>query len=156
MPDVAPPAYCAEPPSSLGASLVDEADDDDDEEDGDDDEDPSPVTITLHANTNVQGTGNLIASPALADATRFSALLLAAVQSLNAKAEAAALANGGGPRPILNVQIVLDCGITIHGDGNVVGHRAAPAQPAVAGPKRKAEEVCISHRVWPCSDCTFY
>ncbi|KAL1306644.1 hypothetical protein AAFC00_005320 [Neodothiora populina] len=158
IPEVAPPAY----------SEVDEMRDSEDEID-----DPSPITLTLNAETNVQGQGNLIASPALADATRFSALLLAAIQSLNAKAEAErqmlinatqndsadssaagdgvtagkAETNVKGFRPVLNVNLVINCGISVVGDKNVVGFRPQgvagrplPSPAIGAGVKRKAEE----------------
>lgn len=141
IPDVAPPAYCAEEEQDAAPMAS---------EDDEYEKDPSPITLTLNARTDVQGEGNLIAAPALADATRFSALLLAAVQSLNAKAEAeaqlvsatATAGEGIKVRPVLNVNIVLDCGVTIRGDRNVVGYRTS-SQPMVAsGLKRKADEVC--------------
>ncbi|KAG9716073.1 hypothetical protein KCU75_g23584, partial [Aureobasidium melanogenum] len=69
--DIPPPAYSAEETLS-------------ELEDEEEDEDPSPVTLILNADTKVHGIGNMIATPPLADATRLSTLLLAAVRSLNA------------------------------------------------------------------------
>lgn len=158
IPETAPPAYSASPPAYYTDDCsYDDDEDENEEEQATQDADPSPVTLTLNATTSIQGEGNLVAAgPALADATRFSALLLAAVQSLNAKAEAEArLASGeeqGGKRvrPVLNVQLVLNCGIEIHGDKNVIGFRPAAVGPKTqasqaqsVGVKRKAEEVCV-------------
>ncbi|KAK5006020.1 hypothetical protein LTR28_006992, partial [Elasticomyces elasticus] len=94
----------------------------------------------------------------LADATRFSALLLNAVQQLNAKAEAS-----GGRRRRLNVNLTINCGLTVVGDRNYAGSGAAQrsggaavaaaavttpaaspvattAAAATAGAKRKADD----------------
>lgn len=183
IPDTAPPAYSAIAPSThpVAADPYDSEDDDDDDEDDDSTEDPSPVTVTLDATTSVQGQNNLVATgAALADATRFSALLLAAVQSLNARAEEearlaalappASSAAGAGAtpraiRPILRVNLVLNCGINVVGDKNVVGYRPAAKagqgqeqqvmQP-LQGVKRKADEVWLfflsSLPSRPCTD----
>lgn len=160
-PDVPPPAYtptcCCQTPSCASAcpsctdvATGEDVETSDDDEDGIED-DPSPVSVTLNAATSIRGMGNLIATPALNDATRFSALLLAAVQSLNAKAEAeanpnAAVLTTGDPgkvRPLLKVKLVLNCGIVVNGDRNVIGYRASPSGAGgatTAGAKRKAAD----------------
>jgi hypothetical protein len=124
--DIPPPAYTAE------ENLTDS-------EDEDEDEDPSPVTLVLNADTKVHGTGNMIATPPLADATRLSAFLLAAVQSLNAAKTSAA--ESGSTTPTLQVNLTINCGITVIGDKNVIGYKTQGALPT--GSKRKSiEEVC--------------
>jgi hypothetical protein len=124
--DLPPPAYTAED------NLTDS-------EDGDEDEDPSPVTLVLNADTKVHGTGNMIATPPLADATRLSALLLAAVQSLNAAKTSGA--ESGSTIPMLQVNLTINCGITVIGDKNVIGYKTQGTLPT--GVKRKSiEEVC--------------
>lgn len=151
IPDTAPPAYSATCPNSL--SHDNNYSDSDSNVSDADNEDPSPVTLTLNAGTTVHGTGNLVATPALSDATRFSALLLAAVQKLNAIAEAAATGGEGDAksRPILQVQLVVNCGIMVTGDRNVVGYRAPQTMSLPGGVKRKAvadgEEVPAAKRV---------
>ncbi|KAI4715964.1 hypothetical protein E4T48_07841 [Aureobasidium sp. EXF-10727] len=121
--DIPPPAYSAED------NLTDS-------ENEDEDEDPSPVTLILNADTKVHGTGNMIAAPPLADATRLSALLLAAVQSLNA-AKTSAPETGSAP-PVLQVNLTINCGITVTGDKNVIGYKTQGVLPTI--PKRKAAE----------------
>jgi hypothetical protein len=117
--DIPPPAYTA------GDNLSDSEGED---------EDPSPVTLVLNADTKVHGTGNMIATPPLADATRLSTLLLAAVQSLNAAKGNAP--ESGSPTPVLQVHLTINCGITVIGDKNVVGYNTTS--------KRKiTEEVCL-------------
>lgn len=128
-----------------------EHDDYDNDSDSDDDEDnepddqhspSSPLKLTLNAAHNIQGFNNLVpTSPSpLADATRFTTLLLAAVKQLNS---ASGLASSPGRfpaskrSPLLNVDLTINCGVTIVGDRNVVGNVSlkpkAPAQ-AFAGP----------------------
>ncbi|KAI4842023.1 hypothetical protein E4T44_07557 [Aureobasidium sp. EXF-8845] len=119
--DIPPPAYTAE----------DNLSDSEDE-----DEDPSPVTLVLNADTKVHGTGNMIATPPLADATRLSALLLAAVQSLNA-ANTSATASGSST-PVLQVNLTINCGITVIGDKNVIGYKTQGTLPIAS--KRKLTE----------------
>ncbi|RMY66614.1 hypothetical protein D0863_08320 [Hortaea werneckii] len=150
-PDSAPPPY-----------MPSEHDDFEDDSDEDSDEDnepihhhptpPSPLKLTLNAAHNIQGCNNLVpTSPSpLADATRFSTLLLAAVQQLNAAAAAAAASeppshpfpsssrrSPASKRAPLSVDLTINCGVTIVGDRNVVGNVClkpkAPAQ-AFAGP----------------------
>ncbi|KAH0371141.1 hypothetical protein KCU65_g2107, partial [Aureobasidium melanogenum] len=120
--DIPPPAYCAEENLS---DLEDE-----------EDEDPSPVTLILNADTKVQGTGNMIATPPLADATRLSTLLLAAVQSLNAAKTSAT--ESGLPSPTLQVNLTINCGITVVGDKNVIGYKTQAVLPTTC--KRKITE----------------
>ncbi|KEQ58521.1 uncharacterized protein M437DRAFT_59126 [Aureobasidium melanogenum CBS 110374] len=121
--DIPPPAYCAE------ESLTDL-------EDEEEDEDPSPVTLILNADTKVQGTGNMIATPPLADAARLSTLLLAAVQSLNAAKTSAS--ESGSPTPVLQVNLTINCGITVVGDKNVIGYKTQAVLPTTS--KRKMTE----------------
>jgi hypothetical protein len=122
--DIPPPAYTAED------NLSDREDED---------EDPSPVTLILNADTKVHGTGNMIATPPLADASRLSALLLAAVQSLNA-AKTNAIESGSSTS-VLQVNLTINCGITVIGDKNVIGYKTQGTLPTTS--KRKiTEEVC--------------
>ncbi|KAI5206578.1 hypothetical protein AUEXF2481DRAFT_8635 [Aureobasidium subglaciale EXF-2481] len=121
--DHPPPAYSAED------SLTDS-------EDEDEDEDPSPITLVLNTDTKVQGTGNMIASPPLADATRLSALLLAAVQSLNAAKTSATQSDS--PTPTLHVNLTINCGITVIGDRNIIGYKTQGNLPTTT--KRKITE----------------
>ncbi|KAI5205343.1 hypothetical protein E4T39_03015 [Aureobasidium subglaciale] len=121
--DHPPPSYSAEDNLS-------------DSEGEDDDEDPSPITLVLNTDTKVQGAGNMIASPPLADATRLSALLLAAVQSLNAAKPSAA--QSGSPTPTLQVNLTINCGITVIGDRNVIGYKTRGILPTTT--KRKVTE----------------
>ena len=126
------------------------------------DSDPSPVTLTLNTGPTITGSNNIIStlSSPLADATRFSALLLAAVQSLNAKAEeaaavsvtsaaAASATEEGSAHPSrkralrpLQVNLIINAGITVNGDRNVVGNagiRRAVAAPVVSAPGNPAD-----------------
>lgn len=126
--------------------------------------DPSPVTLTLNANTTICGTNNIVpqTSSPLADATRFSALLLHAINKLNAAAtevsgtasnssgvsSGVAGVSGGDDttrRPaVLHVNLTINAGLTVLGHGNVVGNldskRAAGVGAGAAvgrGKKRK-------------------
>ncbi|KAI7523288.1 hypothetical protein KC331_g18755, partial [Hortaea werneckii] len=104
----------------------------------------------LNAAHNIQGSNNLVpTSPSpLADATRFTTLLLAAVKQLNAAATSDPLSSSSSRifpaakrAPPLTVDLTINCGITIVGDRNVVGNVSlkpkAPAQ-AFAGPAAAA------------------
>lgn len=135
-------------------------DDSDAGSDGDrDGRDPSPLSLTINAQNSIRGTGNVIPttpSP-LADATKFSTILIAAVNQLQ---------NAGVPHANLrtrrvDLRLTINCGVTIVGDRNVIGHvavkpkvpastgqtpGASPASNAVnatAGAKRKAEHVSL-------------
>ncbi|KAG9826291.1 hypothetical protein KCU98_g16697, partial [Aureobasidium melanogenum] len=121
--DIPPPAYSAEETFT-------------DLEDEEEDEDPSPVTLILNADTKVHGTGNMVATPPLADATRLSTLLLAAVQSLNAAKTSAS--ESGSPTPVLQVNLTINCGITVIGDKNVIGYKTQAVLPTTS--KRKMTE----------------
>ena len=122
--DLPPPAYTAED------TLTDS------EDENEEDEDPSPITLVLDASSQVHGTGNMIATPPLADATRLSALLLAAVQSLSAAKTAAT--KPGSQTPILQVNLTINCGITVTGNNNVVGYKTQGVLPTTT--KRKSLE----------------
>ncbi|KAI7519020.1 hypothetical protein KC316_g20283, partial [Hortaea werneckii] len=79
-PDSAPPPY-------MPSEHDDYEDDSEDEDNEPNDQHPpqSPLKLTLNAAHNIQGSNNLVpTSPSpLADATRFTTLLLAAVKQLN-------------------------------------------------------------------------
>jgi len=158
-PDTAPPPY--------SSSEADDSSDEDDEDDtdGDDDTD-TPFKLTFNAASHIQGNSNLIpTSPSsLADATRFSTLLLAAVNQINNRlASGATTAASGGKsarRRGLKLDLTINCGVTIIGDRNVVGNfglrpkapaqavagPSAPMSPVSAGAKRKAEDEGIDRR----------
>ncbi|RMY57187.1 hypothetical protein D0865_03251 [Hortaea werneckii] len=139
-PDSAPPPY-------MPSEHDDYEDDSEDEDNEPDDHHPSssPLKLTLNAAHNIQGSNNLVpTSPSpLADATRFTTLLLAAVKQLNSAASdplsssASRIFPAAKRAPPLNVDLTINCGITIVGDRNVVGNVSlkpkAPAQ-AFAGP----------------------
>jgi hypothetical protein len=133
-----------------------DADDSFNESDSDSDSDPRdiyerPQKITINAGRTITGVGNLV-SPAslssLAEAKLFSTTLLTVVSQLN---------HAAGRRRRLNVDLTINCGITIVGHKNVVGvpmRRNAEGKftpssgleaMAVRGAKRKAEdEVSVS------------
>lgn len=128
---------------------------DDGDENGSDSEDdeeapPCPLKLTINAAHSIRGTNNLVpTSPApLADATKFSTLLLHSINQIN-NAHATS-------KRALRVDLTINCGITVIGDRNVIG--AVGLRPkgglsiiegpvpearagAVVGAKRKAEEV---------------
>ncbi|PNS19874.1 hypothetical protein CAC42_7841 [Sphaceloma murrayae] len=121
--------------------------------------DPSTSTITLTTGPRITGHGNRYALPPsyqaahLADATRLTAILLAAIQRLNCgvaerNAQLAARSPGPktgeqGPTPFLRVNVVVNSGVTIVGDGNVVG---------VEGRKRKRGGEEEGRRVRVCGE----
>ncbi|KAM3418736.1 hypothetical protein BST61_g4710 [Cercospora zeina] len=136
------PTEAAPPPYS--------ATDDDSDDEADEDEQSLPMKLTINAAHNIQGCNNLVptsVSP-LADATKFSTILLQAISQINGAQGATNLASK--PRRALKVDLTINCGITIVGDRNVIGNvglRAkSPAETiapcaaaAVTGAKRKAE-----------------
>ena len=137
-----------EAPPPYTSSEADSDSDDDEEED----EPESPLSLTINAAHSIQGSNNLVpTSPTpLADATRFSSLLLHAVNQMNNTATTK-------PRRKLKVDLTINCGITVIGDRNVIGNVGLKARPplmtiagpqlgnsALAGAKRKAEEVQLS------------
>ena len=131
IPDTAPPAYTAEPPEDNISDFGDE-------------DDPSPISLTLNAGTQVEGAGNMIATPPLADATRLSTLLLAAVQRLNSvKTEAT---ETGSHPPVLHVNLTINCGITVNGDRNVIGYKTQGVL-ANSSKRNATDEVCLT---WLC------
>jgi hypothetical protein len=133
----------------------------DDEGNGDSDSDSDsdlrdiwerPQRLTINAGRCIKGVGNLV-SPAslteLAEAKSFSMTLLAAIVQLSNGASA------GGRRRRLNVDLTINCGVTIVGHRNLVGipmkrnaeGKFTPSVPeskvveaAVAGAKRKADD----------------
>lgn len=148
--DTAPP-----PPYTESNSDVDSDDESDDE--------PEPMKLLINASHTVNGSNNLVpTSPStLADATKFSAILLSAVTQLN---NAVTAANAqSGQLHCLRVDLTINCGIAVVGDRNVIGNIGlkpkAPtltpncftaaaatvdavtnAESVVAGAKRKADE----------------
>lgn len=132
-----------------------DSDDDDDEEEAVAADTPSssPLKLTINAANSIQGCNNLVpTSPtAIADATRFSAILLQAVNQINNLAQNGATAQP--PKP-LKIDLTINCGLTIVGDRNVVGNVGLkPKSPmaiagiqkvgnnVVAGAKRKTDSV---------------
>jgi hypothetical protein len=136
--------------------------------DSDSDSDPRniwerPQKITINAGRKIKGVGNLV-SPAsisaLSEAKLFSTTLLAVISQLNNSAGA------GGRRRRLNVDLTINCGITVVGHKNVVGipmrriaegkftpsaSEATVVEAAVAGAKRKADDDEVSSVLF-CSD----
>lgn len=145
-PESAPPPYTATDEDS-------ESDDDLDDMDDEEDDSSIPMKLTVNAAHNIQGCNNLVpTSPhPLADATKFSTLLLHAVNQINA-ANAAANSDvecSSKRRRPLKIELTVNCGITVVGDRNVIGPVAMKARDtlastssssAVAGAKRKADE----------------
>ncbi|KAF2161788.1 hypothetical protein M409DRAFT_58864 [Zasmidium cellare ATCC 36951] len=149
-PSTAPPPYS-------------ESDMDSDDEDSDDESSP-PVKLIVNAAHSIQGSGNLVPTSAtpLADATKFSTLLLHAVNQINAVNNKSSTSATPTCRRPLKVDLTINCGVTVVGDRNVIGNVGlkpkapngvvAPALPAtataattastaaVAGAKRKSEE----------------
>ncbi|KAK4547384.1 hypothetical protein LTR36_001040 [Oleoguttula mirabilis] len=142
-PETAPPPYTP-------------SDDDSDSDDDDEPDTSSPLKLTINAAHSIQGSNNLVpTSPTpLADATKFSTILLAAVKQLNSVADNA---GDGKSRRAVKIDLTINCGITVIGDRNVIGNvglkpkssaqaMAGPgdimggqAANAVTGAKRKAE-----------------
>lgn len=145
-PESAPPPYTATDEDS-------ESDDDLDDMDDEEDDSSIPMKLTVNAAHNIQGCNNLVpTSPhPLADATKFSTLLLHAVNQINA-ANAAANSDvecSSKRRRPLKIELTVNCGITVVGDRNVIGPVAmkprdtlasTSSSSAVAGAKRKADE----------------
>ncbi|KAK4636078.1 hypothetical protein CLAFUW4_01939 [Fulvia fulva] len=139
LPETAPPPY--------SESDMEDSDDDDDDQD---EEEAEPVKLTINSAHRIHGSNNLVptSSTPLADATKFSTLLLHAINQINA---ANANARDSRRRP-LKVNLTINCGLEIVGDRNVVGAvgvkpkvnvggNAVPSSvAAVAGAKRKAED----------------
>lgn len=113
--------------------------------------------LTINAEHKITGQGNLVPlNPSvLADATKFSAILLSAIARLNS----AANADGDGQTRQLCVDLTINCGVAVVGSRNVVGNiglkRKAPvpmpdgskaaevvlgSEGAVGGAKRKADD----------------
>lgn len=151
VPNVPPPAYT---PTATGvpdlATLLsrplppdfDLTADDEDEDEDEHEEDPSPISLTLNTAPRISGRDNIVlpnASP-VADQVRFTTLLLAALQQLNAKAGTEI--GGGQQLPVLSINLTINCGLTITGTGNVV---CAPTVSLAQGlaMKRKAADAEI-------------
>lgn len=143
-----------------------DSDSDSDSDSNSDEEEP--MKLTINANHSIHGSNNLVpTSPStLADATKFSTILLNAINQLNNAAAAATPANTSQSRR-LRVDLTINCGIAVVGNRNVIGNigvkpkaptltrdgfvsadgRPMGAEPegVVAGAKRKADdEVSLS------------
>lgn len=131
-----------------------------------DDEDPDeeePMKLVINASNTIHGSNNLVpTSPsALADASKFSSILLHTIAQLNQ----AARGRDGSMRP-LRVDLTVNCGVAVVGDRNIIGtfglkpkaptlapngfavdaQVAAAGAQVAAGAKRKAEdEVSLSN-----------
>lgn len=145
------------PPPPYTAPADDATDSDDDDDDAED-----PVRLVINAQHHIQGSHNLVpTSPTpLADATKFSTLLINTVNQLNNNT-----ANQTATRRKLKLDLTINCGVTVIGDRNVIGnvgvkpkpspvpvataggtHAAgllSPAESTVAGAKRRADEVSL-------------
>ena len=109
---------------------------DNDEADSDDeDSDPEePLRLIINAQHHIQGSHNLVpTSPTpLADATKFSTLLLGALSQLH-NANNATLATAAGQplrRRNLKLDVTINCGITVIGDRNMIGNVGVKPKPA--------------------------
>ncbi|KAK5132924.1 hypothetical protein LTR08_008371 [Meristemomyces frigidus] len=127
------PEETAPPPPYSPSDADSDSDDEDDETDS-----SSPIKLTINAAHSIQGSNNLVpTSPTpLADATKFSTILLAAVKQLN-QAGVSNNASDGKPRRALKIDLTINCGITVVGDRNVIGNvglKPKASVPAMAGP----------------------
>lgn len=150
-PTVHEPIDTAPPPPYTNA--------DDSDSDSDSSEDEEPMKLIINANNSVHGSNNLVptSQSTLADATKFSAILLNTIAQLNNAAnDQTSLSRR------LHVDLTINCGITVVGNRNVVGNiglkpKAPTLTPngftaatdltfenVVAGAKRKAEDK-VSH-----------
>ena len=111
-------------------------------------EQPPQHKLTINADHKISGQGNLVPinPSALADATKFSAILLKAITQLNAAA-AAANADGDGRTRQICVDLTINCGVSVVGHRNVVGHmgmkRKMPVVPGADGPAAAADEGAV-------------
>ena len=98
--------------------------------------------LTINAEHKITGQGNLVTlNPSfLADATRFSAILLQTIAKLNS----AANADGDGQARPLCVDLTINCGVTVIGNRNVVGNIGLkPKAPVPMPDGSKAAEVML-------------
>jgi hypothetical protein len=105
--------------------------------------------LTINADHKITGQGNLVSvNPSiLADATKFSAILLKVIAQLNSAAVVNANREGDGQtRRPLCVDLTINCGVHVIGSRNVVGNiglkRKAPV-PMPEGSSTAAEMVNI-------------
>ena len=150
LPQIHPPPEADPPPYTPS----DDDEDMDSDTDSDADAPSCPLKLTINAAHSIRGSNNLVpTSPApLADATKFSTLLLHSINQIN-NAQVKS-------RRALRVDLTINCGITVIGDRNVIGpvglkpkggtstnviEGAVPALRAntVVGAKRKADEVSL-------------
>jgi hypothetical protein len=142
-------------------SLDSESDASDAEADEDEHSPHQPLKLCINAASSVHGCNNVVQTPPppFADISKFSTLLLHAMNQISAAS------NTSKPSPrrrqrTLKVDLTINCGITVIGDRNVVGgiglrHKAAIAtvpgsstatnapdsDAVVIGAKRKADDV---------------
>lgn len=93
-----------------------------DSDDAEDHEQQQPHhKLTINADHKITGQGNLVSikTSVLADATKFSAILLKTIAVLNAAA--VDNADGDARRP-LSVDLTINCGVHVIGSRNVVGN----------------------------------
>ena len=127
------PEETAPPPPYSPSDADSDSDDEDDERDS-----SSPLKLTVNAAHCIRGSNNLVpTSPTpLADATKFSTILLAAIKQLN-QAGTSDSTLRDTPRRALKVDLTINCGITIIGDRNVIGNvglKPKASVPVTAGP----------------------
>jgi hypothetical protein len=116
-----------------------------------------PLKLTINAANRIQGNGNLvpISATPLADASSSSHLLLQAVSQLNA---VAAAGEGRAARP-LNVDLTINCGITVIGDRNVVGNvglrpKAGTPIASMTDPTNITADPALAATMAPRTPCT--
>jgi hypothetical protein len=93
------------------------------DEDDEDAEAAQTTNITIHAPTSIHGSHNVVTVPMI-DSARIAGLLMSV---MNQKITVA-----GGRQSNLNVQI--NCGMTVVGDRNVVGNVGLRTRPIVPAP----------------------
>jgi hypothetical protein len=94
--------------------------------------------LTINADHKITGQGNLVSiNPSvLADATKFSAILLKTIAVLNAAATSTAGGDGNDQaRRPLCVDLTINCGVHVIGSRNVVGNIGLKRKAAVPTPE---------------------
>ncbi|KAK5115935.1 hypothetical protein LTR62_000391 [Meristemomyces frigidus] len=143
----ATPPLTGPPPYTTGPE--EEMDFDSDSDDTDPNEErPSPIRLTINAAHSIHGSNNLvpITPNPLTDATRLSTVLLSALHQLQTatsdetldissaaelNAQARPIKRARAPKKTMRVAVVINCGITVIGDRNVIGNIALkPKSPS--------------------------
>ncbi|EMD01212.1 hypothetical protein BAUCODRAFT_21143 [Baudoinia panamericana UAMH 10762] len=111
------PPFSAPPPYTAS-----DEDSDTDFESDSSGETTSPFKLTINAAHSIQGSNNIVptSSTLTLDATKLSTILVAALTQLNGIATSAET-NSTRARA-LKVELTVNCGVTVIGDRNVVGH----------------------------------